>query len=122
MSNKETTVDDQSGYTVRQTAAYYALRIENIRDKARANEWKLDLRSVISFDSIQAFLDRIARDDLGIFKPEEQTPTDVPTSGCVFCGKPREFVDGGEWAGFRCADTKCTGWVSQHLPDDVGAE
>lgn len=62
-----------SEYTVRETAAYYAQRVENISDSARANGWKLALRDVIALDSIRAFLGRVARDDLAVFKPEDKT-------------------------------------------------
>ena len=40
-------------------------------------------------------------------------------TGCVFCGKPRELIDGGEWAGWRCTDTKCEGWATQHRAELV---
>jgi hypothetical protein len=67
----------KSEYTVRETAAYHAQRVENISDEARANGWKLDVRAIVSLNSIRAFLDRVARDDLDIFQPEGHEPSDA---------------------------------------------
>lgn len=60
----------ESEYTMRETAAYYAQRVENITDAARANDWKLTLRDVVGLDCARAFLSRVARGDLDVFAPE----------------------------------------------------
>lgn len=57
-------------YTVQETAAYHARAVQRIQDGAHANGWKLTLPNVIALESVQAFLDRISRDDLGVFAPQ----------------------------------------------------
>lgn len=71
-----------SAYTVRETAAYYAAKIERIADEQQRDK-RIRLSERVSMDSIRAFLDRIARDDLGAFRLDEDTaplPPDVGAS------------------------------------------
>lgn len=60
---------ERSEYTMRETAAYFAARVERLADRAQA-EGRLKVSDRVALDSVRGFLDRIARDDLGVYAPE----------------------------------------------------
>ena len=59
-----------SAYTVRETASYYANRLQSLRDHLLQPDYKRKVVDVLLIESAMAFLSRVARDDLSIFAGE----------------------------------------------------
>lgn len=62
-----------------------------------------------SADALEALIERVKRAEA-----VNDAMGDWPA--CNWCGGPLQFVNGGEWAGFRCGDTRCAGYMRH--PDD----
>lgn len=80
-----------SAWTVRETAAYYAGKVQRLREAMGEPGYKRSLTDALTLESATAFLNRVARDDLDIFAPES------PDTGCSQCGEPLtalHLVDG----------------------------
>lgn len=56
-----------SEFTMQETAHYYMHRMRRLRDRISQPDYRRSLPDVMSLDSVTAFLDRVARDDLGVF-------------------------------------------------------
>ena len=57
----------RSEHTVRETAAYFARRVQRIGDRISDRDYRRSLVDVVALESVQGFLDRIARDDLDVY-------------------------------------------------------
>ncbi|MCY1656391.1 hypothetical protein OVA21_04035 [Dietzia sp. SL131] len=57
----------QSEHTVRETAAYFARKVQRIGDRISCRDYRRSLVDVVALEGVQGFLDRIARDDLDVY-------------------------------------------------------
>lgn len=64
----------RSEYTVQQTAAYHRDRLTQLQDRITSPDYRQSVRDLVLLDSTRAFLDRVARDDIGIFATESGDP------------------------------------------------
>lgn len=59
--------DQRSEHTVRETAAYFARKVQRIGDRISDRDYRRSLVDVLALENVQGFLDRIARDDLDVY-------------------------------------------------------
>lgn len=59
--------EPRSEHTVRETAAYFARRVQRVGDRISDRDYRRSLVDVVALENVQGFLDRIARDDLGVY-------------------------------------------------------
>lgn len=59
--------DQRSEHTVRETAAYFARRVQRVGDRISDRDYRRSLVDVVALENVQGFLDRIARDDLDVY-------------------------------------------------------
>ena len=62
--------DQRSEHTVRETAAYFARKVQRIGDRISDRDYRRSLVDVLALENVQGFLDRIARDDLDVYATE----------------------------------------------------
>ena len=66
----------RSEHTVRETAAYFARQVKRIGDRISDRDYRRSLVDVVALESVQGFLDRIARDDLDVYAADAVDPAE----------------------------------------------
>src|SRR5690625_511327 len=59
--------EQRSEYTVQQTAAHFARKVQRVSDRIRSTDYQRSVSDIVALDNVEGFLDRIARDDLDVF-------------------------------------------------------
>lgn len=68
--------EQRSEHTVRETAAYFARQVQRIGDRISDRDYRRSLVDVVALESVQGFLDRIARDDLDVYAADAVDPAE----------------------------------------------
>lgn len=98
--------EQRSEYTVQETAAYFARKVQRVSDRIRSADYQRSVSDIVGLDSIQGFLDRVARDDLDMFAAgltETTTAAVRAECGCDLSVGPNavHIVDGHDGAAAR---------------------
>src|SRR5690625_3159172 len=85
--------EQRSEYTVQQTAAHFARKVQRVSDRIRSTDYQRSVSDIVALDNVEGFLDRIARDDLDVFAAGRAETTTATTEDTAITARAAEVID-----------------------------